>query len=139
MRIITRIFEHRHIHCSHFARTPLCKEGELLDLKSCLSTINMSVHIDGVLLILGFLSHTIHTRDIVFPPVAGIAPQQGIFSPVDDVDIVSGSQFAGLTTFSNLPYTNCYEDTRNVEKYDIAFVGAPFDTVSLERSHLIRL
>lgn len=51
---------------------------------------------------------------------------------LDDVDIASGSAFNGLTTFANIPYANCFvedESTKDL-KYDIAFLGAGFDTVS---------
>jgi agmatinase len=49
----------------------------------------------------------------------------------DDVDIVSGSQFRGLTTYANIPYLNCLSDeAAESTKYDIAILGAPFDTVS---------
>ncbi|KAK6949302.1 hypothetical protein Daesc_009377 [Daldinia eschscholtzii] len=47
----------------------------------------------------------------------------------DDVDIVTGSQFNGLTTYANLPYLNCVsDDDVGDKKYDIAILGAPFDT-----------
>lgn len=72
---------------------------------------------------------------------------------LDDEDI-SQTKFAGLTTFANLPYVHCLaaddngdeeeeegeEDKKKkkkkkksvgVEKFDIAILGAPFDTVSL--------
>lgn len=50
----------------------------------------------------------------------------------DDVDILTGSQFHGLKTFGNLPYVNCFSDEEAASrKYDIAILGAPFDTVSL--------
>lgn len=50
----------------------------------------------------------------------------------DDVDIVTGSQFNGLRTFANLPYVNCFSDEEaESKKYDIAVLGAPFDTVRL--------
>jgi agmatinase len=45
----------------------------------------------------------------------------------NDIDIVSGSQFNGLSSFANLPYLNCY-DNATTETYDIAFMGARFDT-----------
>lgn len=48
----------------------------------------------------------------------------------EDVDIVTGSAFSGLTTFANLPYANCFADSP-IEEYDIAILGAPFDTVRL--------
>lgn len=47
----------------------------------------------------------------------------------DGVDIITGSDFAGLTTFANLPYANCFVD-EVIEAYDVAILGAPFDTVS---------
>lgn len=48
----------------------------------------------------------------------------------DNIDIITGSQFYGLTTFAHVPYANCFIDSE-AEKvsYDIAFLGAPFDTV----------
>lgn len=49
----------------------------------------------------------------------------------DDIDIVTGSQFHGLKTFANLPYVNCFSDdeaNREGARYDIAILGAPFDT-----------
>lgn len=50
----------------------------------------------------------------------------------DKIDIVTGSQFRGLKTFANLPYVNCFSDSESRGKgYDIAILGAPFDTVSL--------
>lgn len=51
-------------------------------------------------------------------------------SDLDDVDIVTGSAFSGLTTFAHVPYSNCFVDGDEVEGYDIAILGAPFDTVS---------
>lgn len=49
-------------------------------------------------------------------------------SNLSDVDIETGSNLAGLGTFAHVPYVNCYLNDSNVESYDIAFVGAPFDT-----------
>jgi len=45
----------------------------------------------------------------------------------DTIDIVTGSEFNGLTTFGNLPYSNCF--IKRGESFDIAILGAPFDTV----------
>ncbi|KAI0882232.1 arginase [Annulohypoxylon maeteangense] len=46
-----------------------------------------------------------------------------------DVDIVTGSQFRGLATYANLPYLNCLSDNETEgNPYDIAILGAPFDT-----------
>lgn len=40
---------------------------------------------------------------------------------------ITGAKFAGLTTFANLPYVHCLDQSGS-EKYDIAILGAPFDT-----------
>lgn len=54
---------------------------------------------------------------------------QHIFQYSDqDIDIVTGSDFNGLSTFANLPYLNCFREGN--EEVDIAILGAPFDTVS---------
>ncbi|KAJ9199077.1 hypothetical protein DTO164E3_4781 [Paecilomyces variotii] len=74
---------------------------------------------------------TCSAREIVFPRVAGIAgnSHQVPVELTETVDIVTGSQFSGLTTFAHLPYVNCFVDTEAENNtYDIAFLGAPFDT-----------
>ena len=77
------------------------------------------------------LSARSSAREIVFPPVSGIPSQYAMQgSDLDDVDIVTGSAFSGLTTFAHVPYSNCFVDGDGVEGYDIAILGAPFDTVS---------
>jgi hypothetical protein len=49
----------------------------------------------------------------------------------DFIDVTTDSEFFGLTTFANLPYVNCFKADENEEgRYDIAILGAPFDTVS---------
>ncbi|PLB43360.1 arginase family protein [Aspergillus steynii IBT 23096] len=76
------------------------------------------------------LSTLSSAREIVFPPVAAVHPAgQFPLGHHDPVDITSGSQFSGLTTFAHLPYVNCFVDEEaNTQRYDIAFLGAPFDT-----------
>lgn len=78
------------------------------------------------------LASTAVGREIVFPAVAGYQSPMIQSSGVDSVDI-TGSKFAGLTTFANLPYVHCLDEDGH-EKYDIAILGAPFDTVSLHLS-----
>jgi agmatinase len=57
-------------------------------------------------------------------------PDQTVFSG-DFIDITTGSQFNGLGTFANLPYVNCLDTNQSEEgRYDMAILGAPFDTVS---------
>ncbi|GAD97018.1 agmatinase 1 [Paecilomyces variotii No. 5] len=70
-------------------------------------------------------------REIVFPSAAGIGDStyQTPIGLTETVDIVTGSQFSGLTTFAHLPYVNCFIETEVPNRsYDIAFLGAPFDT-----------
>lgn len=69
-------------------------------------------------------------RDIVFPPVLSLERLQQPWRQDDGIDIESGSDFNGLTTFAHLPYANCFGKSE-VEAYDIAILGSPFDTVSL--------
>ena len=86
------------------------------------------------------LAHLLNTklssaRDIAFQPILGAHPKQvsvGSMGHDDGIDIITGSDFAGLTTFANLPYVNCFAD-EVLELYDVAFLGAPFDTVSQMR------
>lgn len=73
-------------------------------------------------------------REITFPPVAGIQSPLGHagLQEFDDRFDISAALYSGLTTFANLPYVHCLAaDGHEVESYDIAIVGAPFDTVSL--------
>ncbi|KAL4737703.1 arginase family-domain-containing protein [Aspergillus similis] len=69
-------------------------------------------------------------REITFPPVAAIQSDQFILGQHEkSIDIVSGSQFSGLTTFAHIPYVNCFVDSEaESTPYDIAILGAPFDT-----------
>ncbi|PYH87548.1 arginase family protein [Aspergillus ellipticus CBS 707.79] len=70
-------------------------------------------------------------RDIGFPPIAAVhnPSYQFPLGHESTIDIATGSQFSGLTTFANLPYVNCFiDDDSPLNSYDIAFVGAPFDT-----------
>ncbi|ROW14869.1 hypothetical protein VPNG_03730 [Cytospora leucostoma] len=64
----------------------------------------------------------------------GQQPFSHIPTQYDDIDIITGSQFHGLKTFANLPYINCFSDdggsdaVSQDQRYDIAILGAPFDT-----------
>jgi hypothetical protein len=53
------------------------------------------------------------------------------FMSGDFIDVTTDSQFYGLGTYANLPYVNCLSANNAEEgRYDIAILGAPFDTVS---------
>ncbi|OJJ42865.1 hypothetical protein ASPZODRAFT_124916 [Penicilliopsis zonata CBS 506.65] len=64
-------------------------------------------------------------REITFPPILAQSPLSPAVLSDTPIDIVTGSQFSGLTTFARLPYLNCFNTN---ESYDVAFLGAPFDT-----------
>ncbi|KAH9992913.1 agmatinase [Russula vinacea] len=52
-------------------------------------------------------------------------PYEGAY-PGDD-SVTADAVFAGITTFAKLPWVQCLTKERNVP-FDIAFLGAPFDT-----------
>ncbi|KAK4634152.1 Putative agmatinase 2 [Fulvia fulva] len=78
---------------------------------------------------LAFPALLCHARDITFPPISGMqTPLTGNGANNRDLDL-SQIMFAGLTTYANLPYVHCLAaDEEHVEPYDIAILGAPFDT-----------
>ena len=80
----------------------------------------------------------ISARKIVFPPVLGVQSFQERLSDDDGIDISTGSDFHGLMTFANLPYTNCFKDSHDdTLEGDIFLLGAPFDTVSVSLTVLV--
>lgn len=78
-------------------------------------------------------------RDIVFPPVLGIdrLPGQVPIRPQtegdDDIDLATDA-VGGLTSFAHLPYVPCFDSKADeIARYDIAVLGAPFDTATSYR------
>jgi agmatinase len=68
-------------------------------------------------------------RKITFPPVSGYSSQQIIPQGFNELDITH-DKFAGLTTYGHLPYVHCLApEGHHVEPFDVAILGAPFDTV----------
>ena len=68
-------------------------------------------------------------REITFPPVIGIQQSFGSDAVGEDLDL-SLPMFNGLTTYAHTPYVHCLgKEDADVQKYDIAILGAPFDTV----------
>jgi hypothetical protein len=54
---------------------------------------------------------------------------QSMFGGHQDEEFMTA--FAGITTFAHLPFINCLLPTypeESKEKFDIAIIGAPFDT-----------
>ena len=77
-------------------------------------------------------------REIVFPPIAAIESAHGYHqaslgpetSSIDDEVSLTTDSMAGLTTFAHLLHVPCFSAMTDEElpKYDIAVLGAPFDT-----------
>lgn len=71
----------------------------------------------------------IDAREITFPSISGYASQHVIPQGYNEPDITQ-AKYAGLTTYANLPYVHCLApEDHDVEPFDIAILGAPFDTV----------
>jgi len=70
-------------------------------------------------------------REIVFPPIAAVVPQDST-GGLGDYPLDPGGEFAGLSTYANLPYVHC-TSSGAVDGYDIAILGAPFDTATTAR------
>ena len=86
-------------------------------------------------------------REIVFPSIAAIERYQrhgsghvdqtplSLSNPADDDEGISleTDAMGGLTSFAHLPYVPCFSPMTDeeIESYDIAVLGAPFDTVGL--------
>lgn len=79
------------------------------------------------------LASAVTAREIIFPPVFGVQHALGETTFKDhlgnDGMDLSTALYSGLTTYANLPYVHCLaKDGEDVEPYDIAIMGAPFDT-----------
>lgn len=80
------------------------------------------------------LASLIQAREIVFPPTSGYQHPLGnnLGALEYETDDISSPLFNGLSTYANLPYVHCLANStlsaEDVEKYDIAVLGAPFDT-----------
>ena len=86
------------------------------------------------LLVLCTYLHQLYAREISFPPIAAVHPNGQ--SPQHSISIEGGydppRELAGLTTYANLPFVHC-TSSGDVEPYDIAILGAPFDTATTAR------
>ena len=68
-------------------------------------------------------------REITFPPVSGVQHPLGALGPIDNNADLSAFLYSGLTTYANLPYVHCLaSSSEKISPYDIAILGAPFDT-----------
>jgi len=60
--------------------------------------------------------------------------EYGSQKPFSNTDSTAEIEFFGLNTFAHLPYINCLTPSLSGGSYDIAILGAPFDTVSFFHS-----
>ncbi|TDZ46011.1 putative agmatinase 1 [Colletotrichum trifolii] len=51
----------------------------------------------------------------------------------DDLDVTSADSIAGLRTFANLPFVDCFSEAATNQKFDVAVFGAPHDTTTTGR------
>jgi agmatinase len=86
-------------------------------------------------LLLSICTAIVPAREIIFPPTAGILPQgQSNLSPTSQDALNDFLKYSGLSTFAHIPYVYCLSaEEAEVEKYDIAILGAPFDTATTGR------
>ena len=85
--------------------------------------------------IFSMLFSFICAREVIFPPVAAVqAPGQLAQLSIHSQDdyLEQPSQFAGLSTYADLPFVHC-ASSGDVDPYDIAILGAPFDTGTTAR------
>jgi hypothetical protein len=61
---------------------------------------------------------------------AFLGPEQAFMGYENSNGLTSTDAFFGLGTFANLSYVNCLSPNTEGGRYDIAILGAPFDTVS---------
>lgn len=93
----------------------------------------MHVAMPNRAIILHVLATAVLSREIVFPPVAGVhgqAPIGELLGTLQQKD--DQFKYAGLQTYANLPWTYCLSKDET-EPYDIAVLGAPFDTGTTAR------
>jgi hypothetical protein len=116
LRLFLR-FPMNHFTSPSFYTSKLCKMPSTMG-----STINFALCMSS--LILSVASHqTSHSHEMSH------LRQQ--YMADNFIDVTTDSEFFGLGTFANVPYVNCLKpDESDGGRYDIAILGAPFDTVS---------
>ena len=82
-------------------------------------------------------------REIVFPPPEGVdftdhanaysphSLQYDAYDGLEDENFNYGKDYLGLLTYANLPHAKCFNRSEQEVEYDVAVMGAPFDTVGL--------
>ncbi|KAH9890096.1 agmatinase [Cubamyces lactineus] len=77
-------------------------------------------------LVAAVVAHDDHEHDMQMPLDYVKYPYQAIYYPGDN-DVTADSIFSGITTFAKLPWVKCLGKEKDAT-FDIAFIGAPFDT-----------
>lgn len=75
-----------------------------------------------------------YAREIVFPRIAAYQSPMDVM-PMDEIangDIRS-AKYHGMTTYANIDYVHCLSNDSTIDAYDIAILGAPFDTAVTAR------
>jgi agmatinase len=89
--------------------------------------------LSSILNILFTFFAAVNAREIVFPPVAAVQRNGQSVIPADNDGLIEINKYAGLSTYANLPYVHCLSQEKELEAYDIAILGAPFDTATTAR------
>ncbi|KAI1794772.1 agmatinase [Ganoderma leucocontextum] len=71
-------------------------------------------------------THDDHDHDMQIPLDYVKYPYQAMYYPGDNA-VTADSIFSGITTFAKLPWVQCLGKDKT-DLFDIAFIGAPFDT-----------
>ncbi|KAI0079476.1 agmatinase [Panus rudis PR-1116 ss-1] len=71
-------------------------------------------------------AHTEHDHGLQMPLDYVKYPYQAAYFPGDN-EVTADSVFSGITTFAKLPWVHCLGKDKDAS-FDIAFIGAPFDT-----------
>ncbi|KAI0366658.1 agmatinase [Pilatotrama ljubarskyi] len=71
-------------------------------------------------------AHEGHDDDLQMPLDYVKFPYQAVYYPGDN-EVTADSIFSGITTFAKLPWVKCLGKEKDTT-FDIAFIGAPFDT-----------
>ncbi|KAI0326907.1 agmatinase [Cubamyces sp. BRFM 1775] len=77
-------------------------------------------------LVAAVVAHDDHEHDMQMPLDYVKYPYQAVYYPGDN-DVTANSIFSGITTFAKLPWVRCLGKEKDTP-FDIAFIGAPFDT-----------
>lgn len=89
------------------------------------------------ILFLALFSSSCAARDIIFPSAGVLRNDAGASyqSPIQEQGdvLLDTAKYAGLTTFANLPWIHCLSQETDLDRFDIAFLGAPFDTGTTAR------